>query len=130
MKEMLNGFRMVYKKNSNSHQMWRVVDHIRDWYLGGERQSFHRIPSLLDRIVEVDPKAVVDWSSVGLGNTFQRALICLPLGYPLMPSFLSTTSCLRCLPHQKEEVPDSAFPGDLFRRRRESTDPMLGDCTC
>lgn len=76
MKEMLNGFRMDYKINSTYHQMWRAVDHVRDWYLGGQRQSYHRIPALLERIVEVDPQAVVDWSAVGPGNTFQRAFIC------------------------------------------------------
>lgn len=40
--------------------MRRAKDLVRDWYLGGHHQSFHLIPTLLDRIKEVDPGAVVD----------------------------------------------------------------------
>ncbi|CAM6105441.1 unnamed protein product [Calypogeia fissa] len=105
---MLNGFRMDYKKSSIYHQMWRGVDHVRDWYLGGQRLSFHRIPALLERISQVDPNAIVDWSSIGEGNTFKRAFIC--------PS--ATRSALRfCQPmvsldacHTKKKK----FPTQLF----------------
>ncbi|CAM6121408.1 unnamed protein product [Calypogeia fissa] len=67
---------MDYKKSSTYHQMWRAVDHIRDWYLGGQRNSFHHIPTLLDLIQKVDPEAVVDWSAMAPNNTFKRAFVC------------------------------------------------------
>lgn len=66
---------MDYRKTMRYHQMFREKDHIRDWYLGGQRFSFHLIPPLLKRIVEVDPEAVVDWDTWEGTTIFHRAFI-------------------------------------------------------
>lgn len=76
MKELINGFKMDYKKSTNYHQMWRARDLVRDWYLGGQRKSFHIIPSLMDRIKEGDPDSVLDWSNHEDSRIFNRAFIC------------------------------------------------------
>lgn len=39
-------------------------------------RSFHEIPSLMDKIKEVDPDSVVDWGTMDDGRTFKRAFIC------------------------------------------------------
>lgn len=76
MKEVQSGLCMDYKKSTNYYQMWRAKDLVRDWYLGRQRRSFHLIPSLLDRIKEVDLDAVVDWSTQGDTKVFNRAFVC------------------------------------------------------
>lgn len=75
-KELVHGLMMDYKKGTNYHQMWRARDLVRDWYLGGQRASFHQIPSLLDRLKEVDPDCVVNWSNQDETCIFNRAFIC------------------------------------------------------
>lgn len=75
-KELVNGLKMDYKQTTNYHQMWRAQDLVRDWYLGGQRKSFHMISALLERIKEVDLDAIVDWSNHEDSNVFKRAFIC------------------------------------------------------
>ncbi|CAM6095313.1 unnamed protein product [Calypogeia fissa] len=105
---MLNGFRMDYKKNSTYHQMWRGVDHVRDWYLGGQRESFHRILSLLERISQVDPDAVIDWSYVGSKNTFKRAFIC-PSATRNILHFTQPLVCLDACHTKNRKYPTQLF---------------------
>lgn len=75
-RKLQSGLRMDYKKSYNYHKMWQAKDLVRDWYLGGRKKSFHLIPILLERIQEVDPGAVVDWSTQGDTRVFNRAFIC------------------------------------------------------
>lgn len=75
-REMLDGLRMDYKRSTNYQKMWHAKDLVRDWYLGGQCFSFHLIPSLLERIQEVDPDAITDWCSYEGTTVFQRAFIC------------------------------------------------------
>lgn len=67
-KELINGLKMGYKKTTNYHTIWRACDMVRDWYLEGQRKSFHMIPALMERIAEVDPDAIVDWFTQSLGQ--------------------------------------------------------------
>lgn len=41
-----------------------------------QRESFYLIPSLLDRMQEVDLNVVVDWSTQGDTEVFNRAFVC------------------------------------------------------
>lgn len=50
---------------------------MRDWYLGGQRLSFHLIPPLLARIKEVDPHAIVDWDTWDSTMIFHKEFLCL-----------------------------------------------------
>lgn len=75
-KELINGLKMDYKKTTNYQQMWHARDLVRDWYLGGHRKSFHMIPSLMARIQEVDPSAIVDSSNQDGTQNFNKAFIC------------------------------------------------------
>jgi hypothetical protein len=90
-KEMMNGFQQDYKRSSNYPQTWRAKEHVRDWYLGGQKTSFYRIPPLLEAISSVDNRAIVTWNPERDDNTFMRAFICpgatraaLPLVQPLI----------------------------------------------
>lgn len=47
MKELVDGLKMDYKKTTNYHQMWHAHDLVCDWFLGGQRKSFHAIPSFV-----------------------------------------------------------------------------------
>lgn len=74
-KELQAELRMDYKRTTNYHQMWSAKDHIRDWYMGGQRFNFHLIPPLLKRIKEVDPQVVVDWDTSEGTIVFHRAFL-------------------------------------------------------
>ncbi|CAM6111134.1 unnamed protein product [Calypogeia fissa] len=67
---------MDYKKTTNYFQTWRAKDTVTDWYLGGQRASFHKIPALLARLKQVDPDSVVDWAIEDHSNVFKRAFVC------------------------------------------------------
>lgn len=73
---MVNGLKQDYKRTTNYHQMWRARDRVHDWYLGGQRESFHMIPSLLEKLKEVDLGCVVHWNMMEDSQTFERAFIC------------------------------------------------------
>lgn len=42
----------------------------------GQRRSFHLIPALLEKIMDVDRGAMVDWSTQANTRVFNRAFIC------------------------------------------------------
>lgn len=56
--------------------MWRCRDIVQDWYLGGQRKSFHMILALLDRMKFVDLGCIVDWSTHEDNKIFQRTFVC------------------------------------------------------
>lgn len=66
---------MEYMKTSTYLKMWRAQDKVRDWYLGGQQESFHKIPVLMERLQEVDPRAVVDWDTLHVDRTFKKAFV-------------------------------------------------------
>lgn len=109
-KELQSGLRMDYKKSCNYHQMWHAKDFVRDWYLGGQRKSFHLIPALLERIQEVDPGVVVEWSTQGDTRVFNRAFV-----YPLATcdalKYCQLVLCLN-VSYKKHKIPHAIVHGN------------------
>lgn len=65
--KMQNDLQMDYKRTINYlvQQMWCAKDLVREQYLGGLCLSFHLIPTLLERIEEVNPNSNTNWYKGG-----------------------------------------------------------------
>lgn len=106
--ELVNGLKMDYKKTTNYHKIWRVCNLVRDWYLGGQRKSFHMIPTLLEQVSNVDLDAIVDLSTHKDSRVFKRAFIC-PGAMHKALQYCQPFVCLNAC-HMKNHK----YPGQLF----------------
>jgi hypothetical protein len=107
-KEVLLGFQQDYKRNANYKQVWRAKDHIRDWYLGGQKKSFYMMPALLETIQAVDDRAFVTWNSEDAENTFMRAFICPGATRDIL-SCLQPLVCLDACHSKNRKYPTQIF---------------------
>ncbi|CAM6127471.1 unnamed protein product [Calypogeia fissa] len=99
---------MDYKKTTNYLQAWRAKDTVKDWYLGGQQASFHKIPASLARLKEVDPDNVVDWATEDHSNVFKRAFFC-PSATCNMLQFCQPLVALDACHTQNKKYPTQVF---------------------
>lgn len=107
-KELINGLKMDYKKSTNYQQMFKARELVRDWYLGDQHESFHKIPTLLDRIKEVDTECVVDWAAGDETRVFKRAFIC-PSATRDALRYTQSVICLDACHTKNKKYPSQLF---------------------
>lgn len=112
-KELQEGFQMDYKKVTSYRQMHRGREHVKDWYLGGQRASFHKIPALLEKLKEVDPNCVTDWSTMDDGRTFKRAFVC-PSATRNALQYCQPVLCLDACHTKNRKYPTQLFLATLL----------------
>ncbi|KAL3696916.1 hypothetical protein R1sor_010992 [Riccia sorocarpa] len=56
--------------------MWRGKELAKDDISGGEKESFHKLPSYCEVLKQVDPDCLVEWDVYPGTNTFKRIFVC------------------------------------------------------
>lgn len=99
---------MDYHKSTVYEQAWRAKDRVKDWYLGGQRSTYHQIPALMSRISATDPACIVDWSTEPHSKVFRRAFVC-PSATRSMLQYCQPMVCLDACHTKNRKYPTQLF---------------------